>query len=85
MSAGRSGRHMVLLDAAKFVGTSRLDLAKHRPEFVAISYYKVSKATQTLTMALTDTHQSTAITPAAATSLGIGARWTAWERAVVHA
>jgi selenocysteine lyase/cysteine desulfurase len=31
----------VLLDAAAFVPTSRLDLAAHKPDFVAISFYKL--------------------------------------------
>lgn len=31
----------VLLDAAAFVPTSRLDLSVHRPDFVAISFYKI--------------------------------------------
>jgi molybdenum cofactor sulfurtransferase len=31
----------VLLDAAAFVSTSRLDLAAHRPEFVCVSFYKM--------------------------------------------
>ncbi|HSM49935.1 MAG TPA: aminotransferase class V-fold PLP-dependent enzyme, partial [Thermoanaerobaculia bacterium] len=31
----------VLLDAAAFVPTNRLDLSRHRPEFVALSFYKM--------------------------------------------
>jgi selenocysteine lyase/cysteine desulfurase len=31
----------VLLDAAAFVPTNRLDLSLHRPEFVALSFYKM--------------------------------------------
>jgi selenocysteine lyase/cysteine desulfurase len=31
----------VLLDAAAFVSTSRLDLGKLSPDFVAISFYKI--------------------------------------------
>lgn len=31
----------VLLDAAAFVPTNRLDLSRHRPDFVALSFYKM--------------------------------------------
>ncbi len=31
----------VLLDAAAFVPTSRLDLKKHKPNFVSVSFYKI--------------------------------------------
>lgn len=31
----------VLLDAAAFVPTNRLDLGRHRPDFVAVSFYKM--------------------------------------------
>jgi molybdenum cofactor sulfurtransferase len=37
----RSLGYDVLLDAAAFVPTSRLDLGRHSPDFVAISFYKM--------------------------------------------
>lgn len=33
--------NFVCLDAASFVGTNHLDLAKYRPDFVCISFYKI--------------------------------------------
>lgn len=38
--AQKNGFH-VLLDAAAFVPTSRLNLAQHQPDFVSISFYKI--------------------------------------------
>jgi selenocysteine lyase/cysteine desulfurase len=37
----RAKGYSVLLDAAAFVPTSRLDLSKARPDFVAVSFYKM--------------------------------------------
>ena len=36
-----AGRWHVLLDAAKLAATSVLDLSVHRPDFVAVSFYKM--------------------------------------------
>ena len=41
VSRARDAGYDVLLDAAAFVPTSRLDLAVVRPEFVSVSWYKV--------------------------------------------
>jgi selenocysteine lyase/cysteine desulfurase len=41
VALAQSRGHAVLLDAAAFVGTSALDLRATRPEFVALSFYKM--------------------------------------------
>ena len=35
------GRWFVLLDAASYASTSQLDLSRHRPDFVTMSFYKM--------------------------------------------
>lgn len=35
------GRWFVLLDAASYASTSHLDLSRHRPDFVTLSFYKM--------------------------------------------
>lgn len=37
----KKGRYFVLLDAAAFVPTSKLDLSIYKPDFVTISFYKI--------------------------------------------
>ncbi|KAK2961348.1 Molybdenum cofactor sulfurase [Blattamonas nauphoetae] len=37
----KKGKYYVLLDAAAFVPTSKLDLSKYKPDFVTISFYKM--------------------------------------------
>ncbi|KAJ5071083.1 molybdenum cofactor sulfurase [Anaeramoeba ignava] len=36
-----TGKWLVLLDAAAFVPTNRLDLSRYKPDFVALSFYKM--------------------------------------------
>lgn len=38
---GKRGKWRVLLDAAAFVPTNRLDLGRYKPDFVSISFYKM--------------------------------------------
>ncbi|CAI5727349.1 unnamed protein product [Hyaloperonospora brassicae] len=40
-SANKNTRWLVLLDAAKYVATDRLDLSTHHPDFVVLSFYKI--------------------------------------------
>ena len=41
LSQPKGHEWLVLLDAAAFVPTNRLDLSAHKPDFVCISFYKL--------------------------------------------